>query len=178
MSYYYKNYSFDIYKINDVLSNQEINKGLIEIYNNEDFTIDMSELIFYGKQSLITNSEIFLILIDWGDGKTDKLAKKIIKKEDKIKSFIHHEWKIITHKFNKTDYNDSIIEIKIYNTAGDLCCIKIPYKIINKSLYEINTDFKLLASNKSNNNLTQFVMKEGMKDSIIIVSEKNWKELK
>lgn len=49
MSYYYKNYSFDIYKINDVLSNQEINKGLIEIYNNEDFTIDMSELIFYGK---------------------------------------------------------------------------------------------------------------------------------
>lgn len=170
MSYYYKNQTSDVYKINKVLTSDEfIEMELIEICNNEPFTLDMSDFMFYGNVNQLTNSEIMLIIIDWGDGEKDRLGKGIIKIEDKISSFEQNEWKIITHEYNKKEYDDSFIKIKIYNTAGDSCIIKIPYKIINKSLYDIATNFKLLSSNKSNKNVSQFVLKEGLKDSIIIV---------
>ena len=69
------------------------------------------------------------------------------------------------------------IVIKLFNTMGDVYTINIPYTIINKSLYELGTNFELLQANNSNKNLTQFVMKENVNDSIIIVSEKDWMEL-
>lgn len=53
---------------------------------------------------------------------------------------------------------------------------KIPYTILNKSIYDLSTNFRLLQANVSNKNLTQFIIKEGLKDSIIIVSEKDWKD--
>lgn len=164
--FYLNNTTQEVYRqfrnIN-LLSNDTKIEEPIEICNNEQFVLDFTGI------TIDDDKNILLIDIDWGDGQHTKVTKPIQDGE---------EWKIINHHFNKIDTNEAFVVTKIYNTKGKISTTKIPYIILNRSLYNLNSNFRLLQANTSNRNLTQFVMKEGIKDSIIIVSEKDWKELK
>lgn len=163
--FYLNNTTQEVYRqfrnINLVSNDTKIEEP-IEICNNEQFTLDFTGV------TIDNDKNILLIDVDWGDGHRSKTSKPFQSGSN---------WELINHNYNKLDVNESFVVAKIYNNKGKIATVKIPYIILNKSIYNLNTNFRLLQANVSNKNLTQFVMKEGMKDSIIIVSEKDWKEL-
>lgn len=162
--FYLKNTTYEVYRElrdKNFSIEKEFNLDKIEICNNENFVLDLTGIKLEGV-------EILLIYVDWGDGYTNRISKPI--------NDTDVEWKTVTHPFNKTDVSESAIIIKIYNICGEQMTFKIPYTILNKSIYDLSTNFRLLQANVSNKNLTQFIIKEGLKDSIIIVSEKDWKD--
>jgi hypothetical protein len=163
--FYLDNKTEEVYRVlREQSFDNDVEQSLIEICNNEDFILDLTGIVIKGSKNIL------LINVDWGDGTSDKFSKP-------LKALDTIEWKILTHTYNTTSTSELTIKIIIYNTKGENVKITIPYKILNKSIYDLSTDFKLLQANVSNKNLTQFVMKEGLKNSIIIVSEKNWKDL-
>lgn len=147
----------------------------IEICNNEEFILDLEKVKFSSNLTSVNNVELNKIFIDWGDGIRESFGRTI--NVSSLGKMTNSQQRIIKHVFNKVDSSKSNIIINLYNTIGDKVTIKIPYTIINRSLYDLGTNFKLLQANVSNRNLTQFVMKEEVNDSIIIVSEKDWTEL-
>ena len=146
----------------------------------------MSTTKFGSSLSGVNNVELNKIIIDWGDGTKTKLNRPINHTISTISNLKEDDWKKASHTFNidkrniyLTDDSQFLpkITIKIYSTFNDVVNIIIPYKIVYKSLYDLGTGFELLQANISNNNLTQFVMKEGVNDSITIVSTKDWKKI-
>lgn len=163
--FYLNNKTEEVYReLSGKSLSNDIEQTSIEICNNEDFILDLTGI------EINNNKNILLIHVDWGDGSSDKVSKPLISSDEV-------EWKILTHTYNTSSTTELSIKITIYNTKGEDVTITIPYKILNKSIYDLSTNFKLLQANVSNKNLTQFVMTEGLKNSIIIVSEKNWNDL-
>lgn len=145
----------------------------IEICNNEQFVLNLEKVKF--GSSYVTNAELNKFSIDWGDGTKETFGRTI--NVSALGKMTNSQQKIISHTFNVDSSKKYKIIIKLFNTIGDVYTINIPYTIINKSLYELGANFELLQANNSNKNLTQFVMKENVNNSIIIVSEKDWMEL-
>lgn len=165
--FYLNNIAQEVYReLRDKNLSQITNLSNVEICNNTDFVLDLTGVKINNESSI---DEILLIMIQWGDGTSDRLSRPMTKTDV--------EWKMATHFFNTNNQKNLKITIKVYNIKGELVEIQIPYTILNKSIYDLGAKFKLLQANVSNKNLTQFILKEGINDSIIIVSEKGWKEL-
>lgn len=164
----------DVYYITKNFTNSgTCYENSIEICNNEQFVLNLEKVKF--GSSYVTNAELNKFSIDWGDGTKETFGRTInVSALGKMKN---SQQKIIFHTFNADSSKKYKIVIKLFNTIGDVYIINIPYTIINKSLYELGANFELLQANNSNRNLTQFVMKENVNNSIIIVSEKDWMEL-
>jgi hypothetical protein len=116
----------------------------------------------------VDNFELSKIVIEWGDGQIDRLAKSLISKSSSIGTYNPISWKQATHLFNvdkrydyKTDDVSSLpkIVITFYNTFNDKVKRIIPYKIVYKSIYDIGSRFAMLNANVTNRNLTSFVLK-------------------
>ena len=146
----------------------------------------MSTTKFGSSLGGVNNVELNKIIIEWGDGTKTKLNRPINHTISTISNLKEDDWKKASHTFNIDKRNIYLtddaqflpkITIKIYSTFNDVVNIIIPYKIVYKSLYDLGTGFELLQANISNNNLTQFVMREGVNDSITIVSTKDWKKI-
>lgn len=187
MSYYYNKKIYDTYKISELFNtNTTLTKDVIEICNNEDFIIDLTQCTFKSNMNGVENVELNKVIINWGDGEVTKLIRPINHSVSTISNVKENSWKKTSHKFNVDKRNvyltDNVtfldkIKIKLYSTFNDVVTILIPYKIVYKSLYDLGTNFELLQANVANNNLTQFVLKEGVNDSITIVSAKDWKKI-
>lgn len=187
MSYYYEKKIHEIYKISELFNtNTTLIKNTIEICNNENFVLDLSQSLFKSNIKGVENVELNKVIIDWGDGETSKLTRPINHSISTISNVKKDDWKKTTHLFNVTKRNIYLtndvsflpkIKIKMYSTFNDMVTVIIPYKVIYKSLYDLGTNFELLQANVANNNLTQFVLKEGVNDSITIVSVKDWKKI-
>lgn len=187
MSYYYNKKIYDIYKISELFNtNTTLTKDVIEICNNEDFIIDLTQCTFKSNMNGVENVELNKVIIDWGDGEVSKLIRPIQHTISTISNVKENTWKKSTHTFNIDKRNIYLtndvnflpkIKIKLYSTFNDVVIILIPYKIVYKSLYDLGTNFELLQANVANNNLTQFVLKEGVNDSITIVSARDWKKI-
>ena len=152
-----------------------LNEKPIEVCNNDEFILNLDKIKFNSNISGVNNAELNKISIDWGDGTKESFGRTI--NVSTLGKMTNSQQKIISHTFNLDSSKEYKIVIKLFNTIGDVYTINIPYTIINKSLYELGTNFELLQANNSNKNLTQFVMKENVNNSIIIVSEKDWMEL-
>ena len=84
---------------------EEVFKDTIEIYNNGQFTLDLSSLRIICSDSSIQNSEIIKIRIDWGDGHKDTISKSILSNSSSIGFYDELDWKTITHVFNTDKRN-------------------------------------------------------------------------
>lgn len=187
MSYYHDKKIYDTYKISELYdSNNNIVNDIIEICNNEEFNIDLTSCTFKSNHEGVDNVELNKVIIDWGDGETTKLIRPIHHTLSTISNVKENSWKRATHVFNVNKRNVYFtnnveflpkIQLKLYSTFNDVVTILIPYKIVYKSLYDLGSNFELLQANVANNNLTQFVLKEGVNDSITIVSAKDWKKI-
>lgn len=154
MSYYYDKKIYDTYKISELFNtNMTLTKDVIEICNNEDFNIDLTESTFKSNINGVDNVELNKVIIDWGDGETTKLTRPIYHSVSTISNIKENSWKKIRHQFNVhkrniylTNNSNSLpkIQIRMYSTFNDVVTILIPYKIVYKSLYDLGTNFELL----------------------------------
>jgi hypothetical protein len=158
----------------------------IEIFNNEKLRIDFSKIDYRCSAFNIQNQELSKIVVDWGDGKIDRLSKSLMDKSSSIGTYDPISWKQATHLFNvdkRYEYStDNInvlpkIKITLYNTFNDKVNIFIPYKVIYKSIYDIGTHFSMLNANVTNSNLTSYVLKENKDNTIVIASTRDWKKI-
>lgn len=154
MSYYYDKKIYDIYKISELFNtNTSLTKDVIEICNNEDFNIDLSQCTFKSNLNGVENVELNKVIIDWGDGEVTKLIRPIQHTISTISNVKENTWKKTTHTFNVDKRNIYLtndvnflpkIKITLYSTFNDVVTILIPYKIVYKSLYDLGTNFELL----------------------------------
>lgn len=188
MSYYYKSKIYDQYVIDAVIypSQGDIVYDTIEIFNNEKMRIDFSKIDYRCSAFNIQNQQLSKIIVDWGDGKIDRLSKSLMNKSSSIGTYDPISWKQATHLFNvdkRYEYStDNInvlpkIKITLYNTFNDKVNIFIPYKVIYKSIYDIGTNFSMLNANVTNSNLTSYVLKENKDNTIVIASTKDWRKI-
>jgi hypothetical protein len=83
MSYYLNNKVFDFFDIDKTISDDCVlvdAENALEIFNNESITFDLSKLFVIPSDKNVSNSDIIettKIVIDWGDGKIDKLNKPL-----------------------------------------------------------------------------------------------------
>ena len=165
---------------------EEVYKDTIEIYNNGQFTLDLTSLRVSCSDSSIQNSEIIKIRIDWGDGQKDTISKSILSNSSSIGFYDEMDWKTITHVFNTDKRNvyltDDVkalpkIRIKAFTTFNDSVVINIPYKLIYKSLYDLGTDFSLMNGNISNDNHSSFILKNNKENNMVVISVRDWKKI-
>lgn len=184
MSYFYKNKIYDVFSIDGTIYANDgdiIRNDYIEIFNNEDFVLDFTNTNMVCSNEKIKGSELHKIKIQWGDGEEEVLVKKLTDKGASINT-IFSSWKRVSHLYN-TDkrsvyLTDDVISlpnitIYFYNTYNDVIRLIIPYKIVYKSLYDLNYKFSLIGANTGNDYLTTFVLKEGIGDSVSIVQNIN-----
>ena len=75
----------------------------IEIINNENIIFDLSKFVISTSSIGVLNSydvETIKFIIDWGDGKKDKLSKPLISNRSTIGVYKQNDWKIVKHTFN------------------------------------------------------------------------------
>ena len=184
MSYFYKNKIYDSYSFDSTIYANDgdvfIN-DYIEIFNNEEIVLDFSNTDLVCSNEKIKGSELHKIKIDWGDDTEDVLVKTL---EDKLSTIgnEYESWRVARHLYNtdKRNFyltNDVVslpkITVFLYNTYNDIIKISIPFKLVYKSLYDLNCRFDLISANTGNDCQTTFVMKEGQGNSISIVQSIN-----
>lgn len=173
---------------NDILDSntKAIYRETVEIFNNETFTLDFDGITFNSNQEGVDNVQLLKANIDWGDGSTETIYKRLYSSTSSIGGYETSSWKRITHMYNTDKKNvyltDDVralpkITITLYNTFNDCVKIYIPYKLVYKSIYDLGTSFKMLSANISNDNHSSFVIKNKNDDSMMIVGVKNWKKI-
>lgn len=190
MSYFYNNKIYDEYVIDGVINaaDGDILKDdyFIEIFNNEEMRINMTQLDFRCSDYTVDTSQLSKIHIDWGDGTIDRLSKSIINRSSTIGTYNPISWKLAKHTFNvdkRMQYRtDDVrvlpkITITLFNTFNDRIKIYIPYKIVYKTLYDIGSKFTLMGANVNNTNRTSYVLKQNSNDNVLIVSVNDWKKM-
>jgi hypothetical protein len=67
------------YQLTDYLNGQTQNimKGVIEIFNNDEFILDFDGVVFQNNDTSIKGVEIIKVKIDWGDNTSDTYIKKL-----------------------------------------------------------------------------------------------------
>lgn len=142
----------------------------------------MSEIDFKCSNLNVTGVTLNKIKIDWGDGNVDVISKSIAKSGGGITTK-ELSWKIAKHLYNTDKRNvyltDNIdflpkITIYLYNTYNDIVRIVIPFKLIYKTIYDMNCQFDILSSNITNNNRVSYVIKEQRGDSVAVVQSTDW----
>lgn len=186
MSYFYNKKIFKEYLVDGTIyagNGDIIKEDFIEIFNNEKMIFDFSNLVFKCSDLSVTGVELNKIKIDWGDGNTNTLTKELKHKGNSINNK-GQSWKRIEHIYNTDKRNiyltDEVnalpkITIHLYNTYNDVVKIIIPFKLIYKTIYDLNCNFDIMSANVTNNNLTSFVLKENNNESISVVQTKSWK---
>lgn len=193
MSYFYNNKIYDDYILDGVINPADGNviyKDIIEIFNNESLRLNFSNLDFRCSNYTIKNHQLSKIIVDWGDGKIDKLSKSLMNKSSSIGTYDPLSWKQITHLFNvdkRYEYNiedqENLkavlpkISITLINTFNDRVTVYIPYKIVYKSLYDIGACFSMMEANVTNDNLTSYVLKEYKDNTVVITMSRDWKKI-
>ena len=193
MSYFYNNKIYDDYILDGVINPADGNviyKDIIEIFNNESLRLNFSNLDFRCSNYTIKNHQLSKIIVDWGDGKIDKLSKSLMNKSSSIGTYDPLSWKQITHLFNvdkRYEYNiedqENLkavlpkISITLINTFNDRVTVYIPYKIVYKSLYDIGACFSMMEANVTNDNLTSYVLKECKDNTVVITMSRDWKKI-
>lgn len=173
---------------NDILDSntKAIYKETVEIFNNETFTLDFEGITFNTNQEGVDNVELLKANIDWGDGSSETIYKRLYSSTSSIGTYETTSWKRVTHLYNTDKKNiyltDDVrslpkITITLYNTFNDSVKIYIPYKLVYKSIYDLGTSFKMLSANISNDNHSSFVIKNKNDESLMIVGVKNWKKI-
>lgn len=175
--------------LSDVLdgSSQYVWKDDIEIFNNKQFTLDVSGVKFLCSDRQIIGSQINKIKIDWGDGKQQFAAKRIHSVTSSIGVWQNDQWTRIKHHFNTDKRNVYLtkdvrslpkIVITFYNTFNDKVQMYIPYKLVYKSMYDMGTKFTMKSGNITNTNHSSFVLKNQNDNSLFVVSVKDfWKKI-
>lgn len=177
MSYFLNDKIYSQLKFKDLLNDNDILE--IEVVNNETISFDFRGVqLPCNQQDIVT--EIIKIVIDWGDGKIDKLTRPFAKQKTSIEIREDQEWKIVQHLFNvdkKYFYtNDKHkITIDFYNTFGECKTYVIYYKMFYKSIYDIGSDFSLLSANLTNDNNVSYTLRQDNTDSVIVTSNKKIK---
>ena len=186
MSYFIDNRIHDKYIIDGVFSEIEspYMRDVIEIFNNENFNLDLSNIVFKCSDISIDNQQFTKVRIDWGDGSKDLLSKPLTSKASTISTYDPISWKQIQHLYNvdkRYEYQEGIsaqslpkIEITLYNTFNDRVVIYIPYKMVYKSIYDIGSRFSLMQANLTNRNLVSYVLKQHKDDTMLIISSGDW----
>lgn len=177
MSYFLNDKIYSHLKIKDLLNDNDILE--IKVVNNEAISFDFRGVQLPCEQQGIV-TEIIKIVIDWGDGKIDKLTRPFAKQKTSIEIREDQEWKIVQHLFNvdkKYFYtNDKHkITIDFYNTFGECKTYVIYYKMFYKSIYDIGSDFSLLSANLTNDNNVSYTLRQDNTDSVIVTSNKKIK---
>lgn len=138
------------------------NLSEIQILNNQSIKFDLNQADFKSKNTLGNSNliKIIKITIDWGDGQNDILVQDFNRPT--------LEWKTSEHIFSTTSKSSTIV-VKIFSSCGSVATIKIPYKIIQKTIYDIGSQFKMIDARLTNENNISSVLKNKKKDAIIIV---------
>ena len=186
MSYFSNNKIYDKYILDGIVSPSQSPyiKDIIEIFNNQTFQLDLTNIIFSCSDNTITNQQFTKLKIDWGDGHSDVLSKPLTSKASTISTYDPVSWKSCNHLFNvekRYEYEEGIsaqslpkIEIILYNTFNDRVKIYIPYKMVYKTIYDIGSKFSLIGANVNNRNLVSYVLKQHKDDTMLIVSSGDW----
>lgn len=190
MSYFYNNKVYNLYQVSDnSYGSDTIEKDVIEIINNEKIIFDFTSLVVHAENAGILNFddvETIKIHIDWGDGDIDRISKPLISDKSSIGIYRPNQWKIIEHLFNvskryKYETEDSNyfhkIIITAYNSFNDKLVIKIPYKVVYKTLYDLGSELSLFSSNTTNTNKVSYTLKQKSSDSMVVVMTKDWRTI-
>lgn len=190
MSYFSNNKLYNYYQLNEhSVGSNTITKDVIEIINNEEILFDLSEVKVLTTSSNILNAsdvETVKIHIDWGDGNIDRLSIPLISNKSSIGSYRPNQWKVISHLFNvtkryeyETDDINSLHQIKItaYNTFNDKLIIRIPYKMMYKTLYDLGSELSLFSSNTTNKNTVSYTLKQKQNDALFVVNSSDWRSI-
>jgi hypothetical protein len=149
MSYFQNNKIYDVYSIDGSIFANEgdiINRDFIEIFNNEEMVLDFSKTNMICSNGQIKSSELHKIKVNWGDGSEDVVVKDLSDKGSSIGT-IFHSWKRISHLYNTDKRNVYLTEdikslptivVHFYNTYNDVIKMVIPFKLVYKSLYDLN----------------------------------------
>lgn len=189
MSYYHNKRINDVFVINNVINPSLSDvyylgkNSFIEIFNNEIMEFDLTDMVYTCSNVGVGGVELNKIKVNWGDGHVDVVTKGL---KDKGKSINNkgQSWKRLRHLYNTDKRNvyltDDIkslsrIEIYLYNTYNDVTKLVIPYKLIYKTIYDMDCNFSIMSANFTNNNLTSYVLKENNTDSVTIVQSRDWK---
>ena len=102
MSYFIDNRIYDKYIIDGIFSEIEspYMRDVIEIFNNENFKLDLSNIVFKCSDISIDNQQFTKVRIDWGDGSKDLLSKPLTSKASTISTYDPISWKQIQHLYN------------------------------------------------------------------------------
>lgn len=176
------------YQLTDYLNGQTQNimKGVIEIFNNDEFILDFDGVVFQNNDTSIKGVEIIKVKIDWGDNTSDTYIKKLYSASSSLGIFNQQNWKIVKHTFNVDKLNvyltDDVrvlpkITVTFYSSFDDRVTIYIPYKLVYKSFYDLGIQYNLKSANVSNQNRSSFVLNDKRDDSLIVVAVKNWKKI-
>lgn len=184
MSYFYKNKIYDVFSIDGTIYANDgdiIRNDYIEIFNNEELVLDFTNTNMICSNEKIKGSELHKIKILWGDGEEDVLVKNLSDKSSSINT-VFSSWKRVSHLYNTEKRSVYLTEdvvslpnivVYFYNTYNDVIRLIIPFKIVYKSLYDLNCRFALMGANTGNDYLTTFVLKEGIGDSVSIIQSIN-----
>lgn len=177
---------YDLYDVVDGSIRNIIKEPFIEIFNNEQFILDFTNLIFECNDKTIENTQILKVTVDWGDGQTSNSSKNIFSTTSSIGQAKETNWKVLTHTFNVDKMNvyltDDLkalpkISITLFNSFDDRVTIHIPYKLVYKSIYDIGTDFEMMSGNISDDNHSSFVLGNKADNTLMVVAVKNWKKI-
>ena len=180
MSYFLNNKIYDVYTIDGTVYANDgdiIKNEYIEIFNNEEIVLDFSKMSMVCSNEQIKGSELHKIKINWGDGTEDILVKDLADKGSSLNT-VFQSWRQVKHLYNTDKRNVYLTEdiksfpeivIYFYNTYNDIVKLVIPFKLVYKSLYDLNCRFDLVSANTGNDYLTTFVFKEGVGDSLSVV---------
>lgn len=184
MSYFLNNKIYDVYSIDSTVYVNDgdiIKNEYIEIFNNEELILDFTKMNMICSNEQIKGSELHKIKINWGDGTEDILVKDLADKGSSLNT-IFQSWRRVSHLYNTDKRNVYLTEditslpeivIHFYNTYNDVIKLVIPFKLVYKSLYDLNCRFDIVSANTGNDYLTTFVFKEGVGDSLSVVQSIN-----
>lgn len=146
----------------------------ISVLNNDEMLIDLTnvKLLKIETDSAETDSytDLSKIIIDWGDGNVESIAKKI-KPISTLGNKFDLTWKMLKHVYSlEEEKKDLSIKIRCFNKFGTVFDFIIPFEAVYKSLSDVGTTFKIISANIRNDGETAYILKHVDSDSIVFLA--------
>lgn len=184
MGYYREQQYFNDLTISGIYRPGISYEPIIDLFNNDDIYLKLEGIEIESDSEKLTNPgniSILCIVIDWGDGKTDKLTPENFVKNASTIGTVYDSWMNKGHEYHLHKWTDKIeLKITIYSTMNEKIVIIVPIQIKLKTFTESRAKFELISANITNDNRISYVINDATTKQMIVLNsaKDDWPENK
>lgn len=172
MSFFCNNQQLDVLNITGAFDpGTKVETG-IKLPNNTELNLNLAGLSVNPSNKSLSNLDqikTLKIVVDWGDGNTEKLSPPFEIKNSSINTK-YDPWTSISHRYSLgSQTSDLTLTIYVYNHLNDCLIVTVPITIQFQSLLDSRAKLNLVSANITNDNRVSYVINNSVEKSNFVV---------